>query len=100
MSALWKALWGLTGWQAVALKAGVVVSVLAAVGAYHWNAKRVAYNAGYAAAVAVQREAMAKDNANADKALNLKSFIDCHARQNAGEKVIWDRENQTCEKLP
>jgi hypothetical protein len=68
--------------------------------AYHKSQVSAAYKAGYAAAVEVQREAMTKDRANADKAVNLKTFVDCHARQNNGEKVIWDRENQSCEKLP
>lgn len=94
---------GIYTWGALAKRywkqIGAVVLLLAVWG-WHKAEVRKAYKAGYSAAVAAQIEASAKDKANAEKAVNLQAFVKCHQRQNAGEKVIWDREEQKCEKLP
>ena len=64
---------GLKYWRYIAL-------AVALAGVWGWHATKVrsAYKAGYAAAVAAQIEASAKDRANADKAVNLQAFVKCH----------------------
>lgn len=78
-------------WRSIGL-----LAALAGVWLWHGAQVRGAYKAGYAAAMADQMAASAKDSGNADKAEGLKALIECHKRQLAGEKVIWHREKQKC----
>lgn len=98
MTGLWAAYKALSGVRSWLVNGGLILALLAAVWGYHWNAKRVAYNSGYAAAFADQKAASKKDSANAGKAETLPALIKCHERQKAGEAVIWNRGAQKCEK--
>lgn len=80
-------------WQwlgGMALRGGVLLGVLALIYGYHWNAKRLAYNEGYAAALAKIEEA----NREADRKADVGEDDVARCYRSGGR---WLRHNGTCQ---
>lgn len=75
----------------MALRAGIIAAVLGGVLAFHWNAKRLAYNEGYAAALAKIEEA----NREADRKADIGEDAVARCYRSGGR---WMRQSGSCEQ--
>ena len=74
----------------MALRAGIIAAVTGGVLAFHWNAKRLAYNEGFAAALAKIEEA----NREADRKADVGEDDVARCYRSGGK---WMRHNGSCQ---